>query len=460
MSWFPLPERLTRMVSGPPARVKHRARVAFAARLVRTGIVVGCAVFFGFFPAVTTARVVLSSSLRQRGQIEDLGEWFVATQKRYDRWAENYLSTRRAATVQQEDVAATEWPLFGSVFFILSAEELVHSGELPLTNELRASLMRASSLIADPVSGTWVQQKWGPGYLEKENVFYRMLVMLGLNSYANITGDRQYAALVEKHAIGLRRELASAPYHVLDDYPGECYPSDVLWATAAIARVAAVPQQERDQLSYDVMSTLAGTLSDQDGLPPMLVDSRKGTVTQGARGCSTSGLLSFAYELDPRTAEDWYARYEEHYWESGHFVVGFREHVRGSEKSFSDVDSGPIVFGVGTVASLFGIGAARSAGRYDHAAPLTMEAVAATWPTPFGLLVPGVMGWAATDSWCLGETALLFAMTRPNRSDRSIAFTGSPPLAVRGFIFLYGALGAGLLLREWMFWRRWRRANR
>jgi hypothetical protein len=138
------------------------------------------------------------------------------------------------------------------------------------------------------------------------------------------------------------------------------------------------------------------------------------------------------------------------------WVVGFREHPVDAKAAFSDVDSGPILFDIGTVASLFGIGAARSAGRFDHAAPLTMEAIAATWPTPFGLLVPGIMGWAAADSWCMGETALLFAMTRPNRhAAATTTFTRRPPLVVWGFFLFYAALGVGLTLREWSYWRRY-----
>lgn len=436
---------------------QYHSLVVLGVRAIASVLVVVCAFLFGFFPAVTTTRVVFSSSLRQRGQIDDLNDWFSATQRRYDRWAVSYLASQRGTVVRSDDVAATEWPMFGSVFYLLSAEELLQKKQIALAPELQVSLNRAAQVIADPASGTWVRKKWGPQYLEKENVFYRMLVMLGLDAYGKITGNRQYNTLVEGHAQGLLRELTAAPYHVLDDYPGECYPSDVVWATAAIARVDALSKSERERLAHDLMETLSGKLSDKHGIPATLVDSRSGTIFQPARGCSTSGLLSFAHELEPRRAEEWYRRYEAHFWTENRWRVGFREHPIDTKVPFTDVDSGPILFGVGTAASLFGIGAARVAGRFDHAAPLTMEAVAAAWPTPFGLLVPGIMGWAATDSWCLGETAFLFAMTRANHSGGVVAFKGSVPLAVAGFIVLYWAIGVGLLYREWSFWRGWKR---
>jgi len=435
----------------PNLKAHSRARVA--SPVLVSVLSVSIAILFGFFPAVTTALVAFSSSLRTRGQVENIGGWFSATEQRYDRWASAYLATQRATTVHSEDVAATEWPMFGSVFFLLSAEELVRVNSIQLTAELRASLRLAAEVIADEASGTWVKKKWGPHYLDKENVFYRMLVMLGLRAYAGITGDMQYAAIVERHAIGLMQELEAAPYHVLDDYPGECYPTDVVWATAAIGRIETIPKPDRERLARDVTASLMGTLSDRHGLPATLVDSRNGTLRQPARGCAVSGILSFAHELSPEAAEVWYQRYADQYWVENRWRAGFREHAVDSAAQFADVDSGPILFDVGTAASLFGIGAARVAGRFDHAAPLTMEAVAAAWPTPFGMLVPGIMGWAATDSWCLGETAFLFAMTRPNHGVRTTPFAGNPPLSVIGIILLYVALGAALFTREWRFWR-------
>lgn len=441
-----------------PARVPTNwlrcgSQLVLALRIAATVVIVLVAFAFGFFPAATTAQLALDSSLRERGQVGDLGAWFLATQRRYDRWAADYRRSQHAATVQSGDVAATEWPLFGSVFYLLSAEELLKTKQLALTSELRMSLTGAAKVVADPVSATWVRQKWGESYLERENVFYRMLVMLGLQSYANMIGDRTYAPLVERHARGLSEELARAPYHVLDDYPGECYPNDVIWAAAAISRVQALPASTRSELSRQVVTSIAQRLGDEHGLPAMLVDARMGNILQPSRGCSNSGLLSLVWELSPPIAEDWYRRYAAHFWLGNRWIVGFREHPVGAKATFSDVDSGPILFDVGTVASVFGIGAARAAGRFDHAAPITMEVIAASWPTPFGLLVPGIMGWAAADSWCLGETALLFAMTRPNYRVTATPFSGHAPLVVWGFVLLYAALGAGLTLREWRYWR-------
>ena len=126
-----------------------------------------------------------------------------------------------------------------------------------------------------------------------------------------------------------------------------------------------------------------------------------------------------------------------------------------------DVDSGPVIWEWGSVASAFGIGAAKSVGRLDHAVPLTLEAVACSWPTPFGLLVPGAMGAAAVDSWSLGEVALLFSMTRPTYVGDVQPFVGPIPYLVWALLAFYGGIGGLWILREGCcLWREVRGVDR
>ena len=113
-----------------------------------------------------------------------------------------------------------------------------------------------------------------------------------------------------------------------------------------------------------------------------------------------------------------------------------------------DVDSGPVIFGFGSVASAFGIGAAKATGRLDHAVPMTLEAVACAWPTPFGGLIPGILGRVAADAGCLGEVALLFSMTRPLRGLEVVPFVGHFPGTVWLLLCTYASIGFLLIALE------------
>ena len=125
--------------------------------------------------------------------------WFKSAAGRFLSWANTYLDTNYAQSLHHDDIPATEWPMFGSVFFLVTAEDLQKQGKIDATQgTIREAVEKAAQIVASPVTATWVKTKWGDGYLEKENVFYRMLLILGLSSYERITGDTQYHALMSQ----------------------------------------------------------------------------------------------------------------------------------------------------------------------------------------------------------------------------------------------------------------------
>jgi len=424
---------------GKMKRVMLRLHVAISA------VVILLALLLFIYPAATICLVVADGQLKRTGQSWLVPHWFDAATGRFLSWAGGYLETNYAASLHHDDIPATEWPMFGAAFYLLIAEELHSQGKIDITKDnIRRAIDKAAEIVASPATGTWVKTKWGDGYLQKENVFYRMLFIMGLASYEKLTGNTRFHAMMAGQRDALDEELALAKYNLRDDYPGECYPADMLWAVAAIQRAARFDGVNHDKLVKNLMAVFDDKLKSPSGLPAFQADSRTGRIIQDARGCGNSGLLVFAYESDPRVAGRWYDAYAENFWKDTGWIAGFTEMPIASADSFADVDSGPVLCGVGSVASAFGIGAAKTAGRIDHAAPLTMEAVACSWPTPFGFLVPGLMGRLAAGSWSLGEVALLFSMTRPTLADKTVSFTGHVPSIVWVMLFFYA--GSGLFL--------------
>lgn len=425
-------------------------------------VVLFVAVAFFLYPAFLTLRVASDSRLRRTGRVSFMHPWFRSLTHRYDDWAEGYLQSHRARRIDTANVSATEWPMFGSVFFLLTCQELAErKGEgqatVPADGPVRRAVEKAARIVASPVTATWVREKWGENYLHEENVFYRMLLIMGLSAYEDLTGDRRYHARIRSQEKELSEELMAARLHILDDYPGECYPNDVLWAVAAIRRAGSLTGRSHSRLVRATMEVFNGPLRTPIGLPAYQVDRPSGRILQKPRGCGNSGILIFAPELDPAISSEWYRAYVDAFWVNNRWVAGFRETPRGSGRSVTDVDSGPVIGGLGSVASAFGIGAARAHGRYDHAAPLTMEAFACSWPTPFGLLIPGVMGKMGADSWCLGEVALLFCMSRPTAVEKTVAYRGPVPLVVWLLAAGYSAIAIALIGLEIRGWLRWRR---
>jgi hypothetical protein len=428
---------------------KKRKNLALWFHCVISGVVIVLSLMLFIYPAITILLVATDPQLRQTGESRLAVRWFESATPRFLSWANMYLETDFAASLYHDDIPATEWPIFGAVFYLVTADDLNRQGKIDATQgTIREAVERAAEIVSSPVTGTWVKTKWGDGYLEKENVFYRTFMTLGLTSYERITADTRYRAIVSRQRTTLADELMKAKFHLRNDYPGECWPSDMLWAVAAIQRAGQLEGAKHDELARSLIKAFDGPLLAPEGLPAFQADAQSGRIMQNARGCGNSGILLFAAELDPAVARRWYAAYERGYWKDTGWIAGFSERPLAAKDAFMDVDSGPVLFELGAVASAFGIGAAKTAGRFDHAAPLTMEAVACSWPTPFGPLIPGFMGRAAAKSWSLGEVALVFSMTRPTLATETVPFAGHAPLVVWILMATYATIGLFLIWYE------------
>lgn len=380
---------------------------------------------------------------------------------RYERWAEERLASGHAADLTTDDLVETEWPLFGTLFFLWATEALQEEWETnpnvtgPAPKDYAAGAIEASAvLLTDPNHATWVKQHWGNDYLHRENVFYRMMLIGGLTAHHNLTDDPQYLDFLRDQVETLSAEIDASPSGLLDDYPGECYPGDVLAAIACIRRADEILNTDHSLFAARALRAFKDNALDELGLVPFMGDPPTGEPVTTSRGSGNAYVSLLAPELWPDEAAEWYRLYEEHYWKRGAFIAGFREYPRGGpERSwdFADMDAGPVVLGYGMAASAFGVGAARVNGRLDHAYPLAAELIAASWPLPNGtLLIPRALS-SATDAPYLGEACILYNLTRQPANHVSIKTGSSIPLfayACLTFYLVMGILTVQLSLRE------------
>ena len=99
--------------------------------------------------------------------------------------------------------------------------------------------MAASDLVIDPKHASWVKKHWGTNYLHRENVFYRMLVIAALTSREKMLHDGAHLDALRDQVETFSKELDDSKSGLLNDYPGECYPGDVMAAIMCIRRADA-----------------------------------------------------------------------------------------------------------------------------------------------------------------------------------------------------------------------------
>ena len=442
--------------------------------LAVSGAVVVMSLALFIYPAVTICRLAADSQLDRTGESRLVPGWFEAAAGRYVAWADDYIRTNFARSLYHDDIPATEWPIFASAFVLVTAEDLHAQGKIDARRgTVREAVEKAAQIVASPVTATWVKTKWGSGYLERENVFYRMLVVLGLASYERITGNaaiprddgpaaddpgRRTGRRPVSPARRLSQRMLSGRYAL--GRGGDPAGGPSRWRRGRLTGNSSLfagqisPGQERERsaggrLGQSRQHALANALiADFDGplkRPKACPPSRP----IPARGGSfrVPRLRQFGHPIVYGRAGPGRRR---------PLVRGLRKellerhrldrrlHRKAARRARPVHGRG---FRPGVLRDRLGLDRLRhrrgkGGGPDRPRAPLTLETVACSWPTPFGFLVPGIMGGLAAHSWSLGEVALLFSMTRPTHAARTVPFTGHAPAIVWILVVVY--LGTGL----------------
>ena len=256
----------------------------------------------------------------------------------------------------------------------------------------------------------------------------------------------------------LAREIEASPHGLIDDYPGECFPSDVIAALAAIRRADTLLGTDHAEFCRRALRGFQGAMVDaRTGLPPYMADSKEGQIVE-IRGSTSQWACAWAPSIWPDMAQDWYQAFETGFWQRRWGAAGFREFPRDqSRREWTfDVDAGPILGGFALATTAFSIGAARVNGRFDHAYPLSAETVALSWPLPDGtLLLPRTLS-SSLDAPYVGEAAILFNLTRRTPDAMPKIRGGTLPPVVFGVI---GLLIVGMLVELRSILRRLRRTE-
>jgi hypothetical protein len=415
-------------------------------------VIILLAGIFLIYPSVRATLDIRDPALRGPGVPKAAWRLYRNLTPRYAKWAKDRVAHGQAETLSTSDISGTEWPLFGSVFYLWGIENLQaawndgdHSAGVEPKVYARDAIVAASELVIDPRHASWVKKHWGENYLHRENVFYRMLIIGALTSRENVLHDHAHLDLLRDQVETFASELDASKTGLLDDYPGQCYPGDVMAALMCIKRADAVLGTDHSEFIRRAVRGFVGKQETRFHLPPYAANADTGVPASDARGCANSYMALTAPELWPAQARQWFAIYDTYFWQKRITAVGYREYPKDNSNSdwSMDVDAGPVIAGHGVAASAFGIGAARKNGRFDRAYPLATEMLATVGELPNGaLLVPRLLS-NLSDAPMLGEAAILWQLSIQPESGFPVKSGGAVP----GYVYI--VLGTVFILGLW-----------
>src|SRR5258708_23741738 len=242
---------------------------------INSALVVSLAAALFIYPPVRAALDICDPAFQQPGIPKVAWRLYRNLTPRYAAWAKARVAQGRAADMSTEDSSGTEWPVFGSVFYLWGIEDLQaawetgdHTADVEPKVFARDAIIAASELVIDPNNASWVKKHWGENYLHRENVFYRMVVIAALTTREKLLHDRAHLYLLKDQVETLTRDLDSSKTGLLDDYPGQCFPGDVMAALMCIRRADLVLGTDHSVLTGRGARAFTGAAATPADLPP------------------------------------------------------------------------------------------------------------------------------------------------------------------------------------------------
>ncbi len=197
------------------------------------------------------------------------------------------------------------------------------------------------------------------------------LILAGRQGLGPLAPDR--LRLARALVAGLADDVLDTPGRLLPSYGRRTWPADNEVALAALAlwQEPGLDLRKAASAAAELRRALDGW--ERDGLPASEIHLDRPGRSDVPRGCALSWTVAVRGLHDAEGAAALWRRYRERYWVRIGPVVGLREWPYGTDRK-ADWDSGPIVLGIGTAASAFGIAAARVVGAEDDRKALTWTA--------------------------------------------------------------------------------------
>ncbi|MCB9262797.1 MAG: hypothetical protein H6607_10520 [Flavobacteriales bacterium] len=154
-------------------------------------------------------------------------------------------------------------------------------------------------------------------------------------------------------------EIADAAFSSQNPYPqsyaGHSWPSDAFVAVASLSNYDKIFGKKFRINIDEWLANINERLDAETGMIPHKVDFETGKCVVGTRGCSIALILRMLAEIDSDLATEQYLKAKEKFMGKTVGLPSVREYPKGKHGK-GDIDSGPVIFGVGFTATIMMVG--------------------------------------------------------------------------------------------------------
>jgi hypothetical protein len=164
-----------------------------------------------------------------------------------------------------------------------------------------------------------------------------------------------YIALFTSACDSIKSALENSKTPYLESYSNQAWPADMFVAMASLSNYDKIFKPKYEKTIQTWIEKVKRRLDPITLMIPHQVDPNTGKYIQGARGCSMSLMLRMLAEIDIDYATKQFNLFKESFISTTFGLPSVREYPKGQHGS-GDIDSGPVIFGVGFSATIMSIG--------------------------------------------------------------------------------------------------------
>lgn len=203
--------------------------------------------------------------------------------------------------------------------------------------------------------------KWSfPSYINPEyGIFYHgwrnYLLSKILLIDTTFSNSELYIDKLRSQSDVIAKALYSSGAPYLESYNQQSWPADMFVAMASLSNHDNVFAPKYDSTINYWIEDVKTKLDRKSKMIPHKVNSITGESSQGTRGCSMGLALRMLGEIDFEFAQQQYDLFEDSFISTRFGLPCIREYPKGTN-GLGDIDSGPVIFGVGFSATIVMIG--------------------------------------------------------------------------------------------------------
>jgi hypothetical protein len=217
----------------------------------------------------------------------------------------------------------------------------------------------------------------------RQGAFYKGWTTYLLGKYLELEPTDGWDNLFKTNCLEIKTAIENTPLPYLESYPDAAWPADNILCLASLSLHDKIYPPQYQPTIRAWLDKIQQHLDPKTGLLPHAFDLSLSHCFSEPRGSSQSLMLSLLPQIDSSFAVLQFEKFKNHFVIHRLSLPAIGEYPKGTTGE-GDVDSGPVIWDVGAVASIMGIKAAAKNGDWTLHQNLRNSIEALGFPTQFG----------------------------------------------------------------------------